>query len=166
MLDAFRTALPPDWAVEEINCYAQPAQPCTGCGACEKRVGCVFTDLDRDFAALERADVLVFATPVHNLSFSAPLKIRVDRTQRYWAARFVHGQRPPIARPKQVVLLTAAGASGRLGHEMVEKQLLPPLTILNARLIASAAYSGADAGEPLEPVLDEVRRVARALIVI
>ena len=60
-------------------------------------------------------------------------------------------------------LLTAAGAPGRSGHEMVEKQLLPPLTILNSRLVSSVAYSGADAGEPLEPVLDEVRRAARML---
>lgn len=166
MLRVFREALPSDWPVEEIDCYAQPVQPCTGCGGCEKREGCVFPDLDREFAALERADVLVFATPVHNLSFSAPLKIRIDRTQRYWAARFVHGRRPPIARPKQAVLLTAAGAPGELGHEMVEKQLLPPLTILNARLVASAAYSGADAGKPLEPVLNEVRQAAYALTVM
>ncbi len=163
MLRAFREALPPAWPVEEIDCYARPAHPCTGCGGCEKREGCVFADLDAEFAALEQADVLVFATPVHNLSFSAPLKIRIDRTQRYWAARFVHGKRPPVARPKQAVLLTAAGAPGRSGHEMVEKQLLPPLTILNSRLVSSVAYSGADAGEPLGPVLDEVRQAALML---
>ena len=148
-----------DW----IYCYEMLPQPCDDCGYCRDRDGCCKDDLQNFYPLLESADVLVFATPVHNLSFSAPLKALIDRTQCYWSARFCRGIRPPIIRAKRTILLTSAGSEDPSAGMMVERQLLPALTILNARLIASIHYSGADVGSPLRSALADARGAAASL---
>lgn len=110
LLAALESSLPATVAVQRFDCFAQPVLPCNDCRACHIIDGCARPDLKEFYRALEDAALLVFASPVYNLSFPAPLKAVVDRTQRYWAARFVRNIRPPIVRPKRVVLLTAAGA--------------------------------------------------------
>ena len=46
------------------------------------------------------------------------------------------------------------------GGWMVERQLAPPLTILNGRLAACIHYCGSDAGNPIEPFLEQARAAA------
>ncbi len=163
LLAALEAELPPGAAAERFDCFAQPILPCNDCRACQQADGCVLPDLKAFYAALEQADFLVFATPVYNLSFPAPLKAVIDRTQRYWSARFVRGVRPPIPRKKQVVLLTAAGADGSEGGELLERQLLPVLTILNGKLRAAVHYAGADAGRDISPALEQAAEAGRLL---
>lgn len=163
MLDDFCSALPDSVRIDWVHCYGILPLPCDDCGYCHDRAGCCKKDLQSFYPLLEAADVLVFATPVHNLSFSAPLKTLLDRTQCYWAARFCRGIRPPITKAKQAILLTSAGKEDASAGKMVERQLLPALTILNARLIFSIHYSGADVGAPLQSALAETRGAAAAL---
>ncbi len=120
-----------DVAVTRFHAFDIAAAPCDDCGFCREANGCRHRDLDAFYEALEAADVLVVATPVYNRAFPAPLKTLLDRLQRYWSARFVRGIRPPIARPKKTVLLTAAGADRTDGHYLAE-QLAPTLTVLNS----------------------------------
>ncbi len=118
-------------AVTRFDAFSLAASPCDDCGVCRETNGCHHRDLDVFYDALEAAEVLVFATPVYNRSFPAPLKAVIDRLQRYWSARFVRGVRPPITTPKKTVLLTAAGAD-RADGVQVETQLAPVLTVLNS----------------------------------
>lgn len=142
LIRAFRGFCPPSGVWDVWRCYDYPVVPCDDCGYCHLHDGCSKPDLETFYRLLEAADILVIATPVHNLSYSSPLKTLLDRTQRYWAARFVRGKKPPIARHKQAVLLTMAEADEN-GGEMVERQLRPTLTVLNAVLAASVhALSG------------------------
>lgn len=136
LIRAFRGSCPPGGVWDVWRCYDYPVVPCDDCGYCHLHDGCSKPDLESFYRLLEEADVLVIATPVHNLSYSAPLKTLLDRTQRYWAARFIRGKKPPIVRCKQAVLLTMAEADAQ-GGKMVEQQLKPTLTILNSQLIAS-----------------------------
>ncbi len=117
--------------ISRFNAFSPIAAPCDDCGFCHEAAACRHRDLDAFYNALEVADVLVVATPVYNRSFPAPLKAVIDRLQRYWAARFVRGERPPIATPKKTVLLTAAGAD-RADGVCVAEQLAPVLTVLNS----------------------------------
>lgn len=144
LMDSFIKALPASAAVIRFDCYARAPLPCNDCGACHQQNGCALTDLDDFYTLLEDSDALVFATPIYNLSFPAPLKALIDRTQRYWAARFIRGIRPPIAKSKRVILLTAAGTDDSDSGMMLERQLRPVLTILNAKLIQTVHYTGAD----------------------
>lgn len=163
LLAALETALPPGTIVDRFDCFAQPVLPCNDCRACRRLDRCVRPDLDGFYPLLERADFLVFATPVYNLSFPAPLKAVIDRMQRYWSARFIRGVRPPIAKKKQAVLLTAAGTDGPEGGELLERQLRPVLTILNASLAAAVHYTGADSGRGMAPSLERAANAGRML---
>lgn len=69
-------------AVQSIRVPALEIAPCDGCGECWKpaSVPCaVRDDMDSVYPLLRKADVVVFATPLHFYCWSAPLKTLVDR---------------------------------------------------------------------------------------
>jgi len=107
------------------------------------------------WAMLEPADLLVIATPVYNLSFPAPLKVLLDRTQVLWSTRFVRDVPAPLMKPKQAVLLTTAGSEGQGAGALLERQLRPILTLFPATLIGSVHAEGMDNGRPLAPWLQQ-----------
>ena len=169
LIGAFLEGVRPGAQVDRIDCFRLNPRACDGCGYCGERDGCSKRDLDEYYALLAAADVLVLALPIYNLSFPAPMKALIDRSQRYWSARFLRGVRPPIPRGKQVALITVSGDSRGAadaipeGGWMVERQLAPPLTILNGRLAACIHYCGSDAGNPIEPFLEQARAAAARL---
>lgn len=136
LVKVLREACSPEYVWDIWYCFDHEVKPCDDCRYCYHNDGCSKTDLDIFYSLLESVDLLVIATPVYNLSYSAPLKTLLDRTQRYWASRFVRGKRPPIQRAKKAILLTVAELDSD-GGNMVERQLRPTLTILNATLTAS-----------------------------
>lgn len=142
LLAACGQALPAAvWRETAVSAFALNPIPCDDCGYCRLADGCSKPDLKAFYAALESADALIVATPVYNRSFPAPLKALLDRTQRYWSARFVRGVRPPVGRPKRAVLLVSSDSGGEEDARLLEHQLLPTLTILNAKLVGSV-YAG------------------------
>ena len=99
---------------------------------------------------IRRAELLVFATPVYNLTFPAPLKAIVDRFQRYFEARFALGLRPPIEKPKKAALLMTLGSKDMFGAEVVEKQLRMAFSVMNTQLEEVVAWPGTDRPEGKE----------------
>lgn len=140
------------------GCYAAPPLPCDACGFCRTANGCRHTDLEAFYAELEAADLLIFAAPVYNRGFPAPMKALLDRLQRYWSARFVRGVKPPIAHPKQAILLTSGG-SGRGDGAQLALQLAPILTILNSAPAIAVHADNTDRA-PLSPALLSAARAA------
>jgi multimeric flavodoxin WrbA len=68
--------------VQSIRVPALDIAPCDGCNQCWKpaAVPCALRDdMVSVYPLLRAADVLVFATPLHFYSWSAPLKTLVDR---------------------------------------------------------------------------------------
>jgi multimeric flavodoxin WrbA len=68
--------------VQSIRVPALDIAPCDGCNECWKpaAVPCAIRDdMDSVYPLLRAADVLVFATPLHFYTWSAPLKTLVDR---------------------------------------------------------------------------------------
>ena len=98
------------WEVEVADLYRQNPHPCTGCKACAKEERCAYPDLDALDKSLRACDLLVVASPVYNFSFPAPVKAWLDRTQRYFEARFALGKKPPIPKHRQAVLLLTMGS--------------------------------------------------------
>lgn len=129
-------------AVDIVDAYAEQIAPCTACGYCKKKEGCSNPDFDRVDMYIRRADLLVVASPVYNLTFPAPLKAVVDRTQRYFEARFSLGKKPPIEKPKRAVLLAACGSDD--GADILERQLKMIFSVMNTRLEHTAVWSGTD----------------------
>jgi multimeric flavodoxin WrbA len=69
-------------AVQTIRLSALEFAPCDGCGDCwptASRPCVIRDDLDSVYPLLRKADVLVFATPLHFYAWSTPLKKLTDR---------------------------------------------------------------------------------------
>ena len=69
-------------AVQSVRVPALEIAPCDGCNRCRERADsrCALRDdMDALYPLLRSAAVLVFATPLHFYSWSAPLKTLVDR---------------------------------------------------------------------------------------
>ncbi len=144
-----------------IDCFARTVAACDDCRGCFHTRGCVKRDIDDIYTALEDADCLIFATPVYNRSFPAPMKALLDRFQCYWAARFIHGKKPPIEKPKTAVLLTVCG-SGRDDGLCLEEQLAPLLTVLNARLAGAVHLTGTDRAADWDAIKSQIETLKTA----
>jgi multimeric flavodoxin WrbA len=87
LLDAYVNAIPAEHRsnVKVFCAYKLNVGPCTGCKGCRESGRCVLKDdMTEIYSSIEKADVLIIATPVYNLSFPAPLKAVIDRLQPYW----------------------------------------------------------------------------------
>lgn len=144
--------------VTVFDCFARRVTPCDDCRYCHGTLGCAKRDMDDIYEAVEKATTLVIVTPVYNRSFPAPLKAVIDRFQRYWAARFVHGVRPPVSVPKKAVLLTTAG-SDRDDGELLMTQLAPQLTILNVGETAQLHVKNTDREVDWQTVADKLENI-------
>ena len=138
-----------------VDCYKKAVAPCDDCRGCHTRVGCVKRDMDDVYAALEEAERLIFIAPVYNRSFPAPMKAMIDRLQCYWAKRFVHGVRPPIAVPKTALLITAAGSDRNDGAHLLE-QLKPALTVLHVTDVQAVHVDNTDRGVDWEETTRQI----------
>ena len=141
-----------------FRCFDTPVLPCDDCRACRVPGRCAKRDMDALYEEIEQADTLVVATPLYNDSFPAPLKAVLDRCQVYWSRRFALGQRPPIARPKQVFLLTVGGAPNS-NADNVKRSLLPLLTVLNGRLVGEVHAADTDRRTDLSAEREAVARL-------
>ncbi|MCC6348616.1 MAG: flavodoxin family protein [Candidatus Eisenbacteria bacterium] len=66
--------------VARFDCYSLSVKPCIACGPDATSGYCVFhDDMDRVYAALERAHAVVAGSPVYFDTVSAPFKALIDR---------------------------------------------------------------------------------------
>ncbi|MCQ2463608.1 MAG: flavodoxin family protein [Clostridia bacterium] len=114
--------------------YEHSPQPCIDCGVCALRDGCSLHDIDRLMADFESADRIIFAFPVYNLSFPAPMKALFDRFQRYYNARFKRNKKPPVEKRRQAVLIITCGREWQANEETVMKQIRQSFSILNLEI--------------------------------
>ena len=133
LLDKYLKTLE-DADVTEISAYGVNASPCVDCGACAQSGRCAFSDMDGIYEAVEQSDLLIFASPVYNLSFPSPMKAIIDRFQVYFSRRFALNLRPPIEKPRQAaVLLTyQSDKYGGASHAVTALRML--CTVLNAKI--------------------------------
>lgn len=141
--DRLITAKSDELEIRRYNAYKMNVKPCMGCGWCDKNVGCVLDDMDGFFADFEAADYIVITTPVYNGGVPAPLKAVVDRFQRYYALRFAHGVKPPVAKPKRAALVITAGSKGE-GREHIEKMFKQQFTVMNTTLVTTVFVDSTD----------------------
>lgn len=135
-----------DWQSSETDVYALGAHPCTGCKACAKKEKCAFDDLDKFDRDLRKSDLLVVASPVYNDSFPAPMKALLDRTQRYFEARFSLGVQKPIKKHRDAVLLLTMGREEDFPVEVTVHQLQRAFSVMNTSLRGCAVWDGTDLG--------------------
>lgn len=103
-------------AVEKIQARRLHVEPCTGCGTCEKKGFCIFTDDDmarRMYFLLWRADVVVLASPVYFYNFPARIKAVIDRSQALWSRKYKIGLEDPGRPWRQGFMLSVGATKGK-----------------------------------------------------
>lgn len=89
---------------------------CTECNDCYATGRCSTTDdMDQVYAAIEWADRVIFASPMFFMSFPAQAKAVIDRTQCYWALKYVLEEEFPRlegAPPRFGIFLGVGATSG------------------------------------------------------
>ena len=135
-----------EWDIQELDLYALQPKPCTACGACAQKEGCQFGDLDGFDKQYRHSDLLVVAAPVYNASFPAPMKALLDRTQRYFEARFSLNRQPPIKKHRQAVLLLTMGSAEDFAVEVTTYQLRRAFSVMNTELTGCVVWPSTDRG--------------------
>lgn len=151
--------------VHIIDAYDEDIAPCTACGKCKKEESCCYHDFDEIDSLLRSANIIVVATPVYNLSFPSPLKAIIDRTQRYYEARFSLNIKPSIIKHKKAVLLAAAGSGKHDGVEIMEKQLKMIFSVMNTTLEHTVLWGKTDAMHQgdMEKIEEQTKSIALAM---
>jgi multimeric flavodoxin WrbA len=113
--------------------------PCIGCNSCMQTGQCViqtddmFTEM---YDLLQKADVIVAATPVFFYGPSAQLKALIDRSQTLWSRKYALKLDAPKAATRKGFLLSVGATSG--------KQLFDGIRLIIKYFFdaAGASYSG------------------------
>jgi multimeric flavodoxin WrbA len=133
--------------------------PCNACGYCKAADGCSKKDLEEFLAYFAQADVIIVASPVYNYSMPAPIKALFDRFQRFYEAN-ERGEQI-FTRPKTAVLIVTAGCDGRIGFEVIKKQVEGGFKNMNTKLTASVLINGTDERQLSEADYAKVRELTR-----
>ncbi len=73
---------------ETVHLYGKNITPCLDCGCCSQGVPCpIADDMPALVEAMKQADFLLFASPLHFVSLTAPLIALYSRLQPFWHAR-------------------------------------------------------------------------------
>ncbi len=144
-----------------FDTFSENFRFCNGCNYCEENGKCVHRDLDEFFKDFESADVIIFASPVYNGGFSAPMKALIDRFQLYYTAFYKNGKVQPIKKHRKSILLAAAGRNGEKALQDMEKILKCAFTILNSELVGSVLCSCTDTIPDYEKSLKELKMVLK-----
>lgn len=141
--------------VDIFDCFSEKFTFCNGCNYCENNGKCINRDLDRFFSKFENADVVIFASPVYNGGFSAPVKALIDRFQVYYTTFYKNGKVQPIKKHRKGILLVAAGRNGVDAAANMEKNLKCAFTILNMSLVGTVLCRNTDNVPDYENASDE-----------
>ena len=144
-----------------FDTYSEGFSFCTGCNYCENNGKCIHRDLDAFYDEFENADVVIFASPVYNGSFTASIKALIDRFQIYYTSFYKNGKVQPIKKHRKCILVTAAGRNGVEAVSEMEKNLSCACTILNAELTGSALCAYTDTAPQYEKALEDLKILLR-----
>jgi multimeric flavodoxin WrbA len=102
-------------AVKMIRLARRDIAPCTHCDACLENGECnIDDDMQELYKELEKADAVVFASPVHFMAVASHAKLFIDRCQALWARKYVL-KRPPLgdSNPRKGIFISVGAMKGR-----------------------------------------------------
>ncbi len=98
-----------EYTYEIIDCNNINIHYCVDCRFCEKNFKCTINDeMQEIYKKLEKADIIIFATPVYFYSMSAQIKTLIDRLQVYFY-RHIKGMNSAL-KQKIGILIAVGGA--------------------------------------------------------
>ena len=144
--------------IDVFDTFKESFLPCDGCNYCEKHGKCVHRDLDSFFGMFEGADLIIFASPVYNGTFPAPLKALIDRFQCYYTAFYGNGKVQPIKKRRKAIFIAASGRDGEKSIDFMKWQLGCAFSILNIELIETILCSYTDTAPGYDKALEDLNR--------
>ncbi len=90
--------------------------PCIGCNSCMKTGQCVIQTDDmfaEIYPLLQKANVIVAATPVFFYGPTAQLKALIDRSQALWSRKYALKIEDPLAATRKGFLLSVGATGGK-----------------------------------------------------
>lgn len=148
LLDAFLTEC--NHGIHIYNMHNENIQPCIGCGMCDKTHKCFMNDTEKILSDIFSSDYIIFASPVYNYSFPAPMKAFLDRLQPYFEAGSSGVNRKGF-------LLASCGKSGKFSVDVLERQSKIAFSELSADFCGSYFFTDTDKRDTLQP--DEISKV-------
>ena len=90
-------------ATEKVYLYNFKIEPCLDCKACKKGTfQCILKDsMAKLYLKLEKADVIVFGTPLYWYGPSAKMKLLIDRLRPYVASKRLKGKKAILVVPSE-----------------------------------------------------------------
>lgn len=147
-----------DCRVTVFNAYANSFMPCTGCNYCGKNKRCVYSDLDEFFNEFAQADLIIFASPVYNGTFTSPFKSLLDRFQVFYTGFYSDGKCQQIKKHREAIFVAASGRDGVKAFGYMKDQLKCAFTILNITLKKSILCAYTDTEPTFQTALAELKK--------
>lgn len=144
--------------IDVFDAFKENFAPCNGCNFCEVNGRCVHGDLNDFFKRFENADLIIFASPVYNGTFSAPLKSLIDRFQCYYTTFYANGKVQPIKKRRKAILIAASGRDGKRSIDFMNWQLKCAFSILNIEFIETVLCSYTDTVPQYDEALNKLKR--------
>jgi multimeric flavodoxin WrbA len=90
-------------ATEKVYLYRFEIKPCIDCKACKKgNFKCALRDsMEKLYPKLEKADVIVFGTPLYWYGPSAKMKLLIDRLRPYISSKQLKGKKAILVIPSE-----------------------------------------------------------------
>ena len=145
-----------DCEITEFDLTKENIHFCDSCDFCKTAEKCKYNDLDEFFTDFEKADTVVFATPVRNGTFSAPMKILLERFQCYFESFYKNNKTQPIKKQREAVLIGASGRDETENFKQMKMLLARECTVLNMKLKASFICVNTDSENNLDDVKKEI----------
>jgi multimeric flavodoxin WrbA len=124
-------------------------RPCLNCGTCDDTGRCIIKDdMQTIHDDIRSADRIIVASPIFFFSVSAQTKIMIDRSQTFWAEKYVH--KKPISaglHGRKGLLLLVGGmrrSEKNVGFECAEATVRAFFRTVNVQHHVTLAYDSID----------------------
>ena len=92
-------------ATERLRLYEYDILPCLDCRGCKRTefgyTCALFDGMEEIYVKLERADLIIFGTPIYWYGPTAKMKLFIDRLRPYIASRKLTGKKGMIVAPSE-----------------------------------------------------------------
>ena len=138
---------------------------CTGCQACDADGACVLDDgMKPVYEWIDRAELVVLASPIYFYGITAQAKALVDRSQALWARKHRLGIRSSVR--KSGFLIAVGGSKGKNLFECAELTMRYFSDAIDAQYLGSLTFRSIDRLGDIEghpEYIDQARESGRRL---
>jgi multimeric flavodoxin WrbA len=149
--------------VKTFDLYKIKPEYCDGCNYCEENERCRHHDLDELFEVFEKADLIIFASPVYNGNFSSPMKALIDRFQPYYTYFYKNNKTQKIRKRRKAILISSSGRDGEKAIAFMKEQLRFAFSVLNIEFSGSVLCNFTDTEANIEEAKKMLKNISEGV---